>query len=56
VPIRIGYRRDSGRNLNQITAGAGFNKGKIGVGMALRRDLGGPKETHLLVMFRFLVE
>lgn len=56
VPLRFGYRRDNGRNLNQITAGAGFNKGKIGAEMALRQDIGGRKETYLLVMFRFVVQ
>jgi hypothetical protein len=56
VPLRFGYRRDNGRNLNQITAGAGFNRGKIGVEAALRQDVGGRKETYLLFMFRFVVQ
>jgi hypothetical protein len=56
VPLRFGYRRDNGRNLNQITAGAGFNKGKVGVEVALRQDVGGRKETYLLFMFRFVVQ
>lgn len=56
VPLRIGYRRDSGRDLNQLTAGVGINKGKIGFEGALRRDLGGRKETYLLFMFRFVVQ
>jgi len=56
VPLRIGYRRDSGRNLNQITAGAGFNKGKVGAEVALRQDIGGRKDTDLLFMFRIVVE
>lgn len=56
VPLRFGYRRDNGRHLNQLTAGAGFNKGKIGAEMALRQDIGGRKETYLLFMFRFVVE
>lgn len=56
VPLRFGYRRDNGRGLNQLTAGAGFNKGKIGAEMALRQDIGGRKETYLLFMFRFVVE
>jgi hypothetical protein len=56
VPLRIGYRRDSGRNLNQITAGLGINKGKIGFEGALRQDLGGRKETYLVFMFRFVVQ
>lgn len=56
VPLRFGYRRDGGRGFNQITAGAGFNKGKIGVEAALRKDIGGLKETYLLFMFRFVVQ
>lgn len=56
VPLRFGYRRDNGRNLNQITAGAGFNKGKVGVEAALRQDIGGRKESYLLFMFRFVVQ
>jgi hypothetical protein len=56
VPLRFGYRRDGGRDFNQITAGAGFNKGKIGVEAALRKDIGGLKETYLLFMFRFVVQ
>jgi hypothetical protein len=56
VPIRFGYRHDGGRNLNQITTGIGFNKGKIGVEGALRQDIGGRKETYLVFMFRFVVQ
>lgn len=56
VPLRIGYRRDGGRDLNQITAGLGINKGKIGFEGALRQDLGGRKETYLLFMFRYVVQ
>lgn len=56
VPLRFGYRRDQGRNLNQITAGAGFNKGKIGIEAALRQNVGSRKETYLLFMFRFVVQ
>jgi hypothetical protein len=56
VPLRFGYRRDQGRNLNQITAGAGFSKGKVGAEVALRQDIGGRKETYLIIMFRFVVQ
>lgn len=56
VPLRFGYRRDNGRNLNQITAGLGFAKGKIAFEGALRQDIGARKETYLLFMFRFVVE
>jgi hypothetical protein len=56
VPLRFGYRRDAGRGLNQITAGAGFSKGKIATEVALRQDIGNRKETYLLIMFRFVVQ
>lgn len=56
VPLRFGYRRDSGRNLNQITAGLGFNRNKIAFEAALRQDIAGRKETYLLFMFRFVVQ
>jgi hypothetical protein len=56
VPLRFGYRRDSGRDLNQITAGVGFTKGKVGIEAAVRQDIGGPKETYLVFMFRYVVQ
>ncbi len=56
VPLRIGYRRDAGRDLNQITAGLGFMKGKIAFEGALRQDIGGNKETYLVFQFRFVVQ
>lgn len=56
IPLRLGYRRDSGRGLNQMTAGVGFTKGKVGIEAALRQDIGGLKKTDLLFMFRYAVE
>ena len=56
VPLRFGYRRDQGRNLNQITAAAGFRKGKVAAELALRQDIAGRKETYLVVMFRYVVQ
>ena len=57
VPIRAGYRRDQGRDLNQITASIGWAKQKFGVETALRQDLSGDdKETYLLISARFVVK
>jgi hypothetical protein len=56
VPLRFGYRRDNGRHLNQLTAAAGYTKGKVGAEVALRQDLGGRKETYLLIVMRFVVQ
>ena len=48
VPIRIGFRRDWGRDLNQITAALGYVDTKFGVDLGLRQDLGGGDTTLLL--------
>ncbi|MCB9613316.1 MAG: hypothetical protein H6721_08705 [Sandaracinus sp.] len=56
VPIRLGYRRDQGRELNQITAAVGYVDQKVGIDIALRQDIGGPKETQLLFAFRYHVQ
>lgn len=56
VPIRFGYRRDQGRDLNQLTAGMGYAKGKVAAEVALRQDIKGRKETYVLMMFRFVVQ
>jgi hypothetical protein len=56
VQLRFGYRRDQGRHLNQITAGAGYVKGKIGAEVALRQDIKGRKETYIIFMFRIVVQ
>ncbi|MGB5811528.1 MAG: hypothetical protein WBG86_13405 [Polyangiales bacterium] len=56
VPLRIGYRRDNGRDLNQITAGAGFSQGKFGIEASIRQTLGSQKETYIILVSRFVVE
>lgn len=56
VPIRVGYRRDGGRDLNQFTVGAGFTKGKFAVEGALRQTLGSQKESYIVIMSRFKVK
>lgn len=56
VPIRAGYRRDQGRNLNQITASTGYASAKFAAEMSLRQTLGSEKETYLLFMMRYAVK
>lgn len=56
VPIRAGYRRDQGRDLNQVTASTGYAKPKFAVEMSLRQTLGSQKETYLLFMMRYAVK
>lgn len=55
VPIRIGFRRDWGRDVNQITAALGYVDTKFGVDIGLRQDLGGG-DTTLLLSARYHVQ
>ena len=56
VPLRFGYRRDNGRNLNQLTAGTGFIRGRFGIEVGLRQTIGNAKETYLVTAFRYEVK
>lgn len=56
VPLRLGFRRDQGRELNQITAAIGYVDQKVGLDVALRQDVNGPKETQLVFAFRYHVQ
>lgn len=56
VPLRIGYRRDNGRRLNQITAGTGFTQGKFGIEASIRQTLGSQRETYIVIVSRFVVD
>ena len=56
IPLRVGYRRDGGRGLNQFTASAGFNQGKFAVEAALRQTLGSQKESYIMIVTRFVVQ
>ncbi|MBX3245847.1 MAG: hypothetical protein KF901_01555 [Myxococcales bacterium] len=56
VPLRVGYRRDNGRGVNQITAAVGYVDQRVGLDIAIRQDVDGPKETHLVLAFRYHVQ
>lgn len=57
VPLRLGYRRDNGREFNQITAGAGYVQGRFGIEFSLRQTLGSEnKETYMIIQTRFVVD
>ena len=55
VPIRVGFRRDWGRDVNQITAALGYVDTKFGIDLGLRQDLGGG-DTTLLLSARYHVQ
>ena len=57
VPIRIGFRREHGRKLNQITAAVGYVDQNFGVDLALRQDIASDEsDTQLLLSFRYHVD
>lgn len=58
IPLRVGYRRDDGRGLDQITAALGYVDRQLGADLALRQDIGGdgPRRSELLFSFRYHVQ
>ncbi|MDH5493157.1 MAG: hypothetical protein OEY14_14475 [Myxococcales bacterium] len=56
VPLRIGYRHDTGRRLGQISAAIGFVDQRMGFDVALRRDVLGGSATELLLAARYHVQ
>jgi len=56
-PIRIGYRRDQGRSLNQITASLGYVDQQFGLDVAMRQDIAnGDNDTQILINIRYHVQ
>jgi hypothetical protein len=60
VPLRLGYRRDRGRDLHTLSMGVGYVDQKMGVDLSLRHDLrarnGSERLTELLFTFRYNVQ
>ncbi|MEM1418325.1 MAG: hypothetical protein AAGH15_25745, partial [Myxococcota bacterium] len=57
VPLRIGYRHDDGRGLDQLTASIGYVDRQLGADLALRQDIGpGERRSELLFSFRYHVQ
>ena len=56
-PLRVGYRRDQGRELNQITAAVGYVDQQFGLDLALRQDIAnGNNDTQILLNLRYHVQ
>lgn len=57
VPIRVGYRGDSGRGLHQVTGSVGYVSQQFSVDLALRQDVQpGEKQTDLQLALRYHVQ
>lgn len=59
VPIRLGYRRDRGRELHTLSLGVGYIADKFGIDFSMRHDVRARQQdrlTELLVTFRYSVQ
>lgn len=57
VALRAGYRGDTGRDLHQLTLGAGYVDPRFGIEISMRRDIASQeKETALVFAFRYHVQ
>jgi hypothetical protein len=56
VPLRAGYRFDSGRDEHTVTAGIGYVDKHVGVDLSLRQDVQGNDETRLQFSLRYHVQ
>lgn len=55
VPLRIGYRYDSGRDTHAVTAGVGFTNENLGADLSLRQQFLGGKDTRLMAAVRVYI-
>lgn len=56
VPLRLGYRFDSGRDTHSVTGSLGYVDKSVGLDVALRQHVAGAKDTQLLFTFRYHVQ
>lgn len=56
VPLRLGYRFDSGRDTHSVTGSLGYVDQSVGVDLALRQHVAGAKDTQLVFTFRYHVQ
>ncbi len=55
VPLRLGYRFDTGRETHDVTGGVGYTDRHFGVDLSLRQRVSGGDETRLMAALRFYV-
>jgi hypothetical protein len=56
VPLRAGYRYDSGRGAHSITGGLGYVDQKFGIELGLRQDVGNTDNTEVMLGIRYFVQ
>ena len=56
VPLRLGYRHDTGRGLRYVTGAIGYTDNSVGLDLGLRQGINGDKDTQLVFSFRYHVQ
>jgi hypothetical protein len=56
VPLRFGYRYDSGRDIHSVSGGLGYVDQQVGIDVSLRQDVDGASDTKLLFSLRYHVQ
>jgi hypothetical protein len=57
LPLRVGYRFDSGRAVHAVTGSIGYVTQQMGIDFALRQDVAGERrDTQLLITVRYHVQ
>lgn len=57
IPLRLGYRADTGRDRHQLTGSVGYVDQKVGIDFSLRQDISGDdRESALVMSFRYHVQ
>ena len=56
VQLRVGYRRDGGREINTLTTGIGYVSRKVSTDFSVLQELNKVKETQLIFAVRYHVQ
>ena len=56
LPLRLGYRRDAGRDQHFITGSVGYVSRTVGAELAIRQEIGNEKDTALVFSIRYQVQ
>jgi hypothetical protein len=55
LPVRLGYRYDSGRRIHVVSGGTGYTSQSFGLDLSLQQEVSGGKDTRLMAAIRIYV-
>lgn len=56
VPLRLGYRFDSGRETHVVSGGIGYVSAAVGVDLAVQQEVKNGKNTEIMLSLRYFVQ